>query len=289
MKARIARPFLLVGVLIGMVLGGYVLAWWSLAEIVRSHGLNWQKMEALAGRRWICDDIRLGGFPFGMVAECSAPRLRQETEAGIVLVSAVRFVAQAGLLSPMTLATQLQGPVWVQLSDSDTLLGNWKDLSGTLVWRPGQIHELKMTLNELKLREASGALAVWNDASADRLHAQLKLKTAGDAQSDWLIDADLKSARLTVLDQITGNADMLDAALVAEFTNAPSAPLPTLPSFLEEWRRSQGEIRIAAASLTKGSFRLEGSGTLNLDSDRRASGTVSGRVQASSPSSEGQV
>ncbi len=282
MNSQTRRRFVIIGLAILALAGGYTLLWWKLATTVRAHVVDWQSSEAARGKHWTCDNPRLSGFPFAIIAECSAPRLEQETSSGTVVVGAQKLSAQSRLLEPMSVLIEVRGPARLLLPEGDLLAGDWTWLSVTLHWRPGALREAAITLNGLSVHEGSMNLSSWNGSSAGQIQARLRPQAATGYQN-WLVDIGIQSARIAPLDEASGSTELIDAQIAAEAANPEFEAQSSWLSTLDEWQRNQGRIMVTTASLAKGSLRIEGNGLLALDSERRLSGAVNGRAAGLEP------
>ena len=129
---------------------------------------------------------------------------------------------------------------------------------------------------------ASAQAEQTGSAAAFTLHVQPNPQRPA---SEHVIDARMTLASLLApaLDGLEGSKASAEIAAALTLSQTVFADDMTWPQQLERWRQGGGRVDVTSASLTKGGFKLDGSGHVMLDDLHRVEGRINAQATGLAP------
>lgn len=266
-RKRLVLPFIAAGLL----LGAYTIYWFIAADRIEAEAHAWIAEQEDAGYRIEHGGMRVGGWPFRLSLRVAEPDIAEAEGGWRVAMNALAASALPYDLNHWILAfdgpVRLDSPNGRHVLDADDARLSVRsgaggvrevgaELAGLVVdtreGDPAPLTRLgRMTLN--------GALA-----EEDRLDVRLELSEA--SLDPAVLPDDLAQAFGAFAERIRLDAALNDWAMLAA-TVDPYA-----------WAESGGRADIRASQVLWGPARLEGSGEIGLDAQRRPQGRIALRV-----------
>ncbi len=250
--------------------------YWYVAQHMALQEFHVQlEKEARLGRVWSCDSLASGGYPLAVVLDCVGPKLRIDEGLASQTWSARRAFIHAQLYAPKLVEIDLSGPGNLRTDSAQASL-NWTTLQISARGLPQRLERLSVEGRGMTA-DADGI-----SANADSLHFQLK-RTASAPMAPYTLTAGLAGISSPVLARTVGPGSPALFTLLGAVTQLDAAGSGHWTERMEAWRAAGGRISIAAMSLTRDDFAVQGEGTIGLDTIHRPEGKLAVRLRNAGP------
>jgi hypothetical protein len=234
--------------------------------------------EAERGRSWSCPDRAVAGFPFRIEVTCRNPSFRSQVDGqpevtgGLALV---RGLSQAYRPNHVILA--FEGPLTAMVAGRTAATVTWNTARTSLRVQGGKLERLSVEVDRPQLSMQPNAWIPAFEGSADRLEWHVRPGPDG-AETDRA-DAYLKLTRADspLLRNVLRLPDPADFEIDLRLLKFGPLARGDWRDVLETWRLAGGTAVVETVRLAVGRTRLEASGPLALDQQRR----LEGRLEAS--------
>ena len=225
----------------------------------------WVSAEQAQGRMWQCAGKDIGGYPFRIELHCdtvSFSNALMKAELGA-------FHAATQIYSPKLLLADISGPLKINSAGVQNIF-SWSTMRVSLRFN-GMLERLSINAAEFKAGETAENTAL----SSKALEFHIRTDTARPSEERAVdVAINLTDMRAAELDLLTGNATPAALNFSGTLTQALNMRMGHWQSLLENWRVQNGQMSFDNFRFAKGSFSLEGKGTLGLDSAHRLQGEL---------------
>lgn len=266
-KALFAPPVLFLA--LASAWSGY---WYLGSHLTGAAIANWMTRESEFGRRWICHDQKIGGFPFRFELSCSAVSI--EDQRVTVKAGALRAVALA--YKPNHVIAELDGPADATLASGQRFNATWSQLRTSTVISGGRLQSYDSVLEGFRAAQigATGDAAL---ARADSLETHLRpTPNAPEGQPSFDVAVDGKGVASPLIDAFLRTNDPGDLTLRATMTRADAIGAGHPIDNLERWRLAGGNVSIAQLKISRGRINVDAVANLAIDDNRMIAGRVEG-------------
>ena len=251
--------------------------YWYVAQTMAMREFRAQiDREAQRGRFWSCDSVESTGYPLSVSIDCRAPRLRIANEAAPRTISAQRAIISARLYAPTLVEIDLSGPTSFETGTKRSEM-EWSALQIDLRGLPVRLDRLSIVGRGLVVHPAGSPTT-----KIETLHAHLK-RTAPVAMAPYGLTLGLAGVDSPEITSMAGPGDPALVTLLGVVTQLDAAGAGHWAERLESWRTAGGRLSIAALTLTRGAFSLQGEGLIGLDQQHRPEGKLSANLRNAGP------
>lgn len=248
--------------------------WFYAAKMADQRLNQWMATEKAAGRNFECIGQEIGGFPFRIELTCTS--VRMTTQNARAELGAIHTATQ--IYSPKLALADVSGPLRIE-SAGVTTVASWKDMRVSVRFGPG-LERLSIMASDLKAGE------ITTDAALTAKSAELHLRTdtnqpPDERAADFVLR--LNEAQVPSVDPLFGNKDTGSLELTGTATKVIGLRAGAWQSALEAWRAENGRLILENGRIGKGSFLIEGKGTLDVDAMRRLRGDLNVSVKGVTP------
>jgi len=230
--------------------------------------------QAAEGREWTCPNRTIGGFPFRVEGRCTDPSYRQrlaEGEASGSLKGLTVVATTAAALNLALVITEFEGPLVVKAPGLPDSVATWSTARTSLRGGLDRLERASLEVEKPAVAIGGGGGLNW---SAEKLTAHLREGVDPATPGAYDLAVRLQRAVAPEVDAALNSADPLDLELDARILKAGAIDRRDWRAAIEAWRSNGGTIRIEQLKLAKGAPRLEASGDLRLDDQRRPEGRL---------------
>jgi hypothetical protein len=266
-------PFLL----LGLVALGWSGLWLYTQNRVGGELAAFLERERERGRAWACPDQQIAGYPFRIEISCRQPSYSQTRPDGQQVVGSLgglRTVARA--YDPQHIIVDLDGPLTARDAAGSVTDMRWRTARMSVKVRPGRLERFSLDTAEPVIEvKPRGFEAV--TVSAERLEAHLRPAiggSGGNVTGAYDIAFSGQKTRIALLDALLRSSEPVDLALDATATRMTTLNPRDWRATLDGWRQQGGTLEVRALRLAKGAARLQATGTLQLDEERRPAGRL---------------
>lgn len=215
-----------------------------------------------------CGGRTIGGFPFDLVVTCDAPVAVIAGDKGPVDVRFPRFVAQASLFSPQTVALDLTGPLTAQDAAGRTQ-ATWKTMRAEIAGVLSGVRDIALHGSDLGLT-CEACYEPLRASHVDTLDLRFGRRDATPDHAFAVSAAGLHNALLLALTASDKPANFAATGTITKFVFPQSL---RLAAEAERWRAAGGTVTFDNASLDQGPMHVQVAGTFALDDYHRPTGT----------------
>jgi hypothetical protein len=249
---------------------------WSAVWFYGRHRINQEidaflARQASLGREWSCPDRRIGGFPFRIEGRCTDPSYRQRTAEGEAqgsLKGLTVVATTAGALNLAHVITEFEGPLTVRAPGLPESVTTWRSARSSI---RGGIDRLERLSIEIEAPVVTVGGARW---SAERLTAHLREGVDPAQPGAYDLAVRLDKAAIPEADALLASAEPVNLELDSRVLRIGALDRQDWRRSIEAWRANGGTIRIERLRLAKGAPRIEATGDLRLDEQRRVEGRL---------------
>lgn len=264
-----------------IVLGGAWTGLWVYGSREAGRQLDaWIAAEAAQGRDWTCPDRQTGGYPFALRITCRGPTFAGRALGARVEASLAALEGGTSLLHPTRVALKLTPPFVYRSADRAVdVRGQWSALQVDLDGLPA-VSRIVLEGTDLVVAGSFGP-AGRQSWPAARLAATL---VPPPGPSDPLaFDLAVFGIDVPAIDELIGDSTPADVAFRGTIDHTDIGEARTPEEAMERWRVAGGRLRLAAASITRGSSVASASGLLALDPAHRATGHLDAELYGLEP------
>ena len=251
-------------------------AFWYIAQNMAMRELHVQlDREARRGRFWSCESLESGGYPFAVVIDCRAPRLRIEDDATRTM-SAKQAVVRAQLLTPTLVEIELSGPASFK-SGERVSTARWSSLRVDLRGLPARLDRVSVVGNDIDAHPAE-----LPPVAVKTLHLHFK-RNAPSSMAPFALTLGAAGVDSPALAQFVGPGEPILLTLLGTVTQVDAAGVGHWSDRLEAWRAAGGRVAVTALNVSRGDVALQGDGLLGLDQLHRIDGRLALRLRNAGP------
>lgn len=230
--------------------------------------------EAAAGRQWSCPDRSIGGYPFRIEMRCRQPSYRAVDASGQPMQGQLQgltaVATTAGSLSMAHLITEFEGPLKLQVAGGEEQRINWKVAQTSVRGSRDRLERFSLSIEDLRLENPDG--------SSTALKAgKLEFHVVASEAASYRLTATLDKAQIPPLDMVAGADAPLTLALDGLLKPIETIDRKDWRKSVEAWRVANGRFDVSKLLIQKGQPRIEATGILSLDNDRRPQGQLDAR------------
>jgi hypothetical protein len=259
-------------VLLALVIVAWSVGWFFVQDRVAREMDRAVAREANSGRHWDCVDRRISGFPFRVEVRCSALTFRSDDGMKLSLGASH---ATAQVYQPRHLIVEMSGPMTGSDGRVD-IAGDWTSLRASVRNLGLGTEQVSAVAIEPRVTVNGAAELPPLEAASERVEIHARPSPAAPQAVDLVVRA--VGATAPVLDELTGEASPAQVELQARVTNIPSVRGRAPGQIAETWRQEGGAIEISLLDIVKGETRLQMTGELALDEERRPVGSITPRA-----------
>jgi len=234
--------------------------------------------QASLGREWSCPNRSITGFPFRIQGRCTEPSYRQNLPDGSVASGSLKgLTVVATAAAGIDLAhviTEFEGPLVVRAPGAPDATATWRTARSSLRGGADRLERVSLEIENPVVAIGAEDGPRW---SADKLSAHLRQSVDPAAPGSYDIALRIDRAAIPEADALIANADPINLELDSRVFKAAQIDRNDWRQAIENWRANGGTLRIEQLKLSKGAPRLEATGDLSLDDQRR----LQGRLDAS--------
>jgi len=231
---------------------------------------GWLVREASFGRQWTCPDREISGYPFQMRLTCAEPRYAGRDGQGQVKA----FRAHAEIWSPTRITAEVDGPLIAQSPDgAQHVEANWAQSSIVLQGSPSTLRGAAIAFDQPNINLTAPHVQLNSKAE----HALVTLAPSAKPGADdktFDLHVKLDSVGLPDLDRLTGNNGPVDFETSGTINALDLGGKATPIERLEDWRASDGTVRINNFLFIKGPIKIAAEGDVSLDPQHRPAGKI---------------
>lgn len=253
--------------LFALLVVAWCVGWFAIREVSRNGLDEWIAQEASAGRRWSCADRRFGGFPFRIEIGCSEFTLdRPDVHASI---GPLLVVSQ--IYNPRHIIAEAHGPLRIEASDAQ-VEGRWRLLQASVVIGGPAFERISIVTESpvATIRDSSGTPPL--ELVSRRFEAHLRPEPEAPTTYDLAIRND--GAVVPWLDLLIGGTEPSDIALSLDITRIGDMQARPLAEEVDRWRLAGGRLELSSLTIAKGNRKLSAGGMVWLDESRRPEGQI---------------
>lgn len=256
----------------------WVWLWYYAAQIADRALAGWVEREAAAGRIYSCASQTMGGFPFGIEAQCTDPAATLNHETPPYSVKAKTLTVTAQVYRPTVMVGDITGPLTLaQMGQPPSFFANWSRARVSVRGLPPNPDGVAVTFDRLRFdRAAPGAQDAGEGAMLFKAdHADLRGRViAGSPRDNPVIEATLHLSAATAPSLHALTAEPTDAEVDAVLRGFKDlAPKP----WADRWREMQaagGGVDIKFVRITQPDAIIVGTGKLALNAQGRLDGLL---------------
>lgn len=267
---------------VALLILGWSIFWYIGSRKAEATLTAWMEREAQAGRKWICPDQRIGGYPFEIEISCSRPAFRGEILGKTYTGTLRGFRAASPLMRPESVVAEMDAPFVVKTNDGTVDFNlQWSNLGLELEGRPTPLSRLSLIGEQVALQgtiDGMNALA----GSAGIFHAYVVPTPDSRGQTyDFLLA--LSQASFPDLERLLNLSAPITATFAGAITQTDFAGATNLDERIEQWRAAGGRINLKTARLTSGATKFDAHGSLDLDDGHRPRGKLDAAIAGLEP------
>ncbi|WP_158808865.1 DUF2125 domain-containing protein [Beijerinckia sp. L45] len=275
----------ILGVLLvlAVLIGGAWTAFWFYAAGETGRSLEaWMAQEAAQGRRWVCPNRAVTGYPLAMDVACDLPSFAGPMLGEQAVGSLAGLTMRASLASPSHATLTLAPPFVYRTAGGQTDFSvTWSRMSVDLDGLTTQLNAGAASGTDIVVQGRFGALG----AQATRAAKADVTLAASSGTADPAVDFTIAvgGAGVPVLDDVLGGVQPAELTLTGRVTHADLEDAPSPAALIERWRQRGGAITFASAQLARGPSRVDASGPLHLDDAHRIEGKLDASFTGAGP------
>ena len=281
MRPRRASRFWLLApfTLLALVAVAWSVGWFVIRDQIETRIDRALAREASLGRSWDCAGRNIAGFPFRIEINCAS--LTFESADGMNLsLGSSRALAQ--IYQPRHLIVEVSGPM--RGGDGRAVVeGDWSSLRGSVKELGLGTEQVSLVALEPRMT-VTGVAPLPMEGASDRvdLYARPSPDAAGDRGS---VDIVVRAVNATapMLDAMIGDGEPAQVELQARATNIRGLRGGAPEDIAENWRRDGGAIELALLDIARGTARIQLTGELTLDEERRLAGQIKPQASGIEP------
>ena len=256
-----------------LIAAGWSALWFYGRSRINAEIDTFMARQASLGREWSCPNRSIGGFPFRIEGRCTDPGYRQQTAEGEVagsLKGLTVVATTAGAFNLAHVVTEFDGPLTVKAAGAADTVTTWTSARSSVRGGINRLERVSIEVENPVVTIGGGAVR-W---SADKLTAHLR--EGVDAANPGAYDLAVKVERAMApeADALLNSADPINLELDSRLLKVGSIDRKDWRQTLENWRANGGTVKIEQLKLSKGAPRLEATGDLRLDDQRRPEGRL---------------
>lgn len=256
------RPFLYLGLVLVLLMGGYGLYWRTLASGFEQRLFAWAETQKQHGVAWAWDSVSVGGFPFGLEAEISNPRAQAPAAFLPWEWRTDRLLLNISILgaNDATITTDTPQMIQVGFGNSPQAIqaaGHFEAQVSLMEIKP-----VRLVGNGLTLEGLDPASSLRLDAATLTL-AQRPADMTDPKAADWTGEIALYGFDLPADAAALFGPRMKSVELRLSLYGLPPRKPPA--QALTEWNQNGGTLEAENLSLDWGPLRLAGNATIALD------------------------
>jgi hypothetical protein len=230
--------------------------------------------EAAAGRQWACPDRSIGGYPFRIEMRCRQPSYRAFDPSGQPLRGQLQgltaVATTAGSLTMAHVITEFEGPLRLQVAGNDEQRINWKVAQTSVRGSRDKLDRFSLSIEEPRLENPDGT-------STALRAGKLELHVVASEAATYRLTATLDRAQIPPLDMLAGADAPLNFVLDGFLKPIETIDRKDWRKSVEAWRVANGQFDVSKFLIQKGQPRIEATGVLSLDNNRRPQGQLDAR------------
>ncbi len=259
-------PFVLLAILAAAWSG----AWAYAAQRVEAEITRGIERESGRGRTWSCPERSVAGYPFRIEVSCRNPAFaRSDGTNGTI--GGFRSVAQ--VYAPTHVITEFDGPLRITTAAGASIELRWalaraSVRASTLALRRGSL--------EADSPQVTITFPGVEPVAASALRLELHLRDREDPAKPGTGDAAvmLVGATLPPLDALLRSQEPLTLEIDLALNRLDAIGRGDWRETAERWRLAGGTVDVQRFHVVKGAARIDVTGTLGLDGERRAEGRL---------------
>ncbi len=270
-------------VIIAVLIVVWSLFWYVAARETESLLQAWIEREKSVDRLWSCSDRQISGYPFKIDISCEKAGFEGEFFGKQMIGSLKTVHVNAALFHPNQADAVMEPPFELRSQDGDGEVAlQWNALRVHLNGLPQDVTAVAIDGSEVSLRggwKGLGPLAA-HAGMVSSVLADIPQRRAEDAYSFHLA---LEDASIPVLDSLLGSTPPDVIKLDGAVTKAGFALAGTLAERMERWRLAGGRFELSQASITRGTTKISGRGTVQFDDQHRPQGQLDAEFAGAEP------
>ena len=244
----------------------------------------WIAQQHQLGSDWTCPQRSITGFPWQIELACDQPSLASLSGPSEMTGRLQSLHVLAQITSPDRVEIVAQSPLVLDIADQEQRITlAWESLTLTIGGLMHGTTQADLVVTQPRIAVLASAQAEQTgSAAAFTLHVQPNPQRPA---SEHVIDARMTLASLLApaLDGLEGSKASAEIAAALTLSQTVFADDMTWPQQLERWRQGGGRVDVTSASLTKGGFKLDGSGHVMLDDLHRVEGRINAQATGLAP------
>ncbi len=256
--------------LLALLVVAWSVGWFLIRDQVETRIDRVLAREASLGRNWDCAGRDIAGFPFRIEINCASLTFEGSDGMNLSLGSS-RALAQ--VYQPRHLIVEVSGPM--RGGDGRAVVeGDWSSMRAS-------VRELGLGTEQVSLVALDPRVTVTGigpspvEGASDRvdLYARPSPNAAGEQRS---VDIVLRAVNATapMLDAMIGDGEPAQVELQARATNIRGLRGGAPEAMAENWRLDGGAIELALLDIVRGDARIQLTGELTIDEERRLTGQI---------------
>jgi hypothetical protein len=257
--------------------------WWALTRAADSRIDAWLEHERLLGRRWVCVQRNITGFPFHISLNCDLANLVGEVAGQQIEAALQGLRAVVPLYQPTHIIAEAESPLTVNDLHGGRLNLNWASMQANIVAYPAMSEHLSLSLEKVDVRIAAVG---WGEDAAQAAQAAIDLQPTAEkprSSGSYDLSVRLEQAVVPAFDAWVGSAVPANLVLNGTISQAEFAGRGTPAERLERWRVAGGTFDITSMDLDKGDMHLSARGQIHLDESHRPSGQLEAELTGLEP------
>jgi hypothetical protein len=226
--------------------------------------------EATQGRRIVCGERSIGGYPFRIEVRCTGASVAFDTAEGPLVVDADGFVAVAQLPVPSHVIVEASSPVTLGRVGGQKLLAlRFKSARASLQGGPNSLEQVSILLDAPALERVDGGTPVTGlQATSAEVHAR-RSPTGAPGTFDLVAKAIGATAAALPM-SLAQNPTTIE--LQVELNGAAELVRGVTPASLRDFAAEGGKLHLALLRAEQGDVVAEAKGDIGLDPLGRANG-----------------
>ncbi len=255
--------------LVGLLAAGWSAFWYHQVNKFETRIDELIEREASLGKKWICADRKIGGFPFRVELTCGSTSLALKDLKLTAGIGAVRVVAQA--YDPALIIIEADGPMVIANEADEQWTVKWELARSSVRLDLGNIKDLPerssleiKTISIFASKNPNASTTIESvDVQARRNPEKFVTERAFDMAFTMtnLVDLTLK--------ELSKTNDPLSLSYDLTITRNPEPSKKPLPELMELWRSQGGLLTLRQFIINRGPFNVAMSGELGLDAQHR--------------------
>ncbi len=268
---RRRRPFVVLCMVSPIVFCFGWTALWLVAQREAARVMDrWMIGEADLRRIWTCPKRDITGFPLELRVVCSEPSLHGLLGGETVDVEAASLAVSVQIYQPNAIDAVVGSPVKIaRVGQDDPTIVSWSAFSLEVRILPDAKARVAVLLDDVAL-DHQGV-----DSKAGHIELRFAPRPASASQDQaYEVWFQADRASLPPLDAATGETAPLSIDEKGVLTKIEPSTIEPWPVLAEAWRQAGGTFELAALKVSKGDFRAEAQGKLDLDDAHRLAGRL---------------